>query len=1137
VTPELNKYKGNGMQKTTELSEAKRALLAKYIRGEVKQATKSVEPIPRRVDRDTAPLSFGQQQMWLLAQLIGDIPVYTECVTIHLPGPLDGAILERSFNEILKRHEAWRTSFPVIDGQPVQKIHPQLTISLPVVDLRHLPETEREAEAIRMMEEDAKQPFDLVNGPLLHPTLVRLGDEDHRLFLTLHHIIFDGHSLYQVFLPELRTLYEAFLMGHCSPLAELSIQYADFALWQRNSLQGEVLEEQLAYWKKQLAGVPEGIALPTDRPRPSVPTYRGEMLPFALSRQLTDALKALGRREEVTLYMVLVASFQTMLYRYTGQDDILLGMVISDRKRPELQKLMGFFLNTLVLRSNLSGNPTFRDLLQRVREATLEAQAYPDVPFERLVKELQPERTVGQNPLFQVTITIEPPLTLLPSGWTLTQMDVPTHTAKFDLSLELDDRPEGLIGRFEYNSDLFDAATITRLVGHWQTLLKSIVVDSTQHIAELPLLTAAEQQQLLVEWNATATDYPKDKGIHQLFEEQVERTPDSIALVFGEQQMTYRELNVRANQLAHYLRRLGVAPDVLVGIYMDRSFELAVSVLGILKAGGAYVPLDPTYPEERLAFMLADAQISVLLTQGQQLVDGLPRHQARVLCVDSDWQIIAQENKTNLDGKVKGENLAYVIYTSGSMGKPKGVMISHHAICNHMFWSQSCLPLSETDRIHQKTPFSFDASVWEFFAPLLAGAQLIIAQPGRHQDSEYLVETIIHHGVTTIKLVPSLLRVLLEHRNIEQCTSLRRVLCGAEEMPIDLQRLFYTRLAADLYNLYGPTEATIDATYWSCQSASTGQRVPIGHPIANTQVYILNAHLHLVPVNVPGDLYIGGDSLARGYLNRPELTAERFIRDPFSDEPGKRLYKTGDLARYRSDGAIEFLGRLDHQVKLRGFRIELGEIEAVLGLYPAVRQAVVVAREDVPGDKRLVAYVVLHEKQAITLSDLQDHVAKQLPSYMVPTAFVLLEALPLMTNGKVDRQALPIPDQVRPGLQEAFVAPRTEIEEAVARFWSQVLRIERIGIYDNFFVLGGHSLLATQVLSRLRATLQVDVSLRRFFEAPTVAELSRIIEQQKASGTERQKSGGPTIRAVSREAHRVKLSSIPTTQDSSSSRK
>src|SRR3989440_4478487 len=703
---------GNGvMSNTTELSEAKRALLEKYLRGSSPQITTHVDSIARRVPGNPAPLSFGQQQLWLIAQFIADTPVYSESVTVHMPGPLDVAALEQSFNEILRRHEACRTSYPLVDGQPVQVINPAPQFTLPPVDLRHLPEGERETEALRLATEDAQQPFDLVHGPLLRATLMRLDDTDHRLFVTLHHIIFDGVTIYQVFLPELRELYEAFSAGQPSPLPDLSIQYADFAVWQREWLQGKVLADQLAYWKKQLEGAPAILELPTDRPRPSLPTYRGQVQSFALSKSLTNALRSLSSREASTLYMTLTAAFNTLLYRYTGQEDMLIGTATGGRKHPEVQRLMGVFINTLVMRTNLSGNPTFRELLGRVREVTIEATAHQDIPFEYLVKELQPDREMGQNPLFQVLLMLEPAVPALPSGWTLTHMEVDTGTSKFDLSLILEDRPEGLLAHFEYSTDLFDAATIERMVGHWQTLLEGIVANPEQRLSELPLLTKAERQQLLVEWNATQAPYPRDLCVHQLFEIQVERTPDAVVLIFEEQQMTYRELNQRANQLAHRLQKLGVGPEVLVGLCMDRSFEMVVSLLAILKAGGAYVPLDPAYPRERLAFMLEDTGAPVLLTQ-EHVKEQLPPHTGPVLYLSEADDADFQPYSETLNSGVTTDNAAYVIYTSGSTGKPKGVEIRHRSI-NRLVFGADYARLDATRTILHMAPISFDAATLE----------------------------------------------------------------------------------------------------------------------------------------------------------------------------------------------------------------------------------------------------------------------------------------------------------------------------------------------------------------------------------------------------------------------------------------
>ncbi len=1076
------------MPHTPELSEAKRALLEKYLRGDLPQPARAAGAITQRASGNSAPLSFGQQQVWLLAQLTLDSPVYNECVTIHLPGPLEVAAFEQSFNEIIRRHEAWRTSFPLVDGQPIQMIHPPSRLTLPVVDLRYLPEGEREVEALRLATEDARILFDLAQGPLLRATLMRLGDAEHRLFLTLHQIIFDGVSLYQVFLPELRTLYEAFSSGKSSPLPDLPIQYPDFAVWQHQWLQGDMLADQLVYWKQQLAGAPAALRLPTDRPRPPALSYRGSMRPFVLSKRLTDGIKALSRQEGITLFVVLLAAFNTLLYRYTGQDDLLIGTSTAGRKRSEVQGLMGFFLNTLVLRTNLSGNPTFRELLERVREVTNSAFAHEDVPFEYLVKELHPERSLSQNPLFQVMLTLEPLLPVLPSGWTLTQMDVETDTAEFDLYLELDDRPEGLIGRFEYSTDLFDAATIDRMIGHWQTLLEGIVADPEQHLSELPLLMGAERHQLLVEWNATQMEYPMGRCIHQLFEAQVERTPDAAAVIFEDAQLTYRELNQRANQLAHHLQQLGVGPEVLVGLCIERSLEMVVGILGILKVGGAYVPLDPAYPQDRLAFMLQDAEMSVLLSQ-QRLAEKLPRHTEYVICLDTDWEGIAQECDQNLISKATPENLAYVIYTSGSTGQPKGVAIAHRSTVAFTHWAMSIFTPEDLAGVLASTSICFDLSVFEIFVPLCSGGTVILAENILH-----LPHLSISKQVTLINTVPSAMAELIHSSSIPASVSTIN-LAGEVLHNTLVQQLYQQDTVQRVFNLYGPTEATTYSTYALVEK---GEREPtIGRPIGNTQVYILDSHLQHVPIGVVGELYIGGEGLARGYLNRPELTAERFIHNPYSKQQNACLYKTGDLARYLPDGNIEFLGRIDHQVKIRGFRIELEEIEEVLRQHPEVLETIVMPQENTLSDKRLVAYVIPAQGQHPAIKNLCSFLKEKLPEYMVPSSFVLLDALTLTPNGKIDRRALRAPQFAKRMEEETSAAPTLPVHYQLIKIWEELLDARRIGIRDNFFYLGGHSLLAARLVARIEQIFGKKIPLVTLFAGPTIEHLANALQQQE----------------------------------------
>lgn len=1050
--------------------------------------------IPRRETFSACPLSFGQERLWFLNQLEPESPVYNESSALRLIGLLDVEALEKTFNYVIARHEVLRTTIALVDGNPRQRIAACRTIELAAIDLRSHFAKDRDAEARRLIDETIHRPFDLSSDLMLRALLLRLDDQEHILLVVKHHIASDGWSS-GIFWQEITALYQAFTSGRPAELRELPVQYADYAAWQRERLQGELLETQLSYWRKQLENV-KALQLPTDRPRPAIQSFQGARQTLLLSNDLSQALRALSRHEGVSLFMTLLAAFQILLHRYTGQEDIAVGSLISGRNRADIEGLIGFFVNTLVLRTDASGVPTFIELLRGVRGVCMGAYSHQDLPFEKLVQELQPERSLNANPLFQILFQLNNgPRTLVDlPAIQVEDLDLDIRVSKFDLSLIVADNGEVITGRIEYNTDLFNPDTIERMLGHFRNLLEGIVANPEQRISELPLLTEAERHQLLIEWNDTATDYRKDKCIHQLFEEQVERTPEAVAVVFEDQQLTYGEFNTRANQLAHFLSKQGVGPETLVGIYMERSLEMAVGLLGILKAGGVYVPLDPEYPKERLAFMLEDARATVLLTQ-EQLIEKIPPHSAEVVCLDKDWEKIAAENGKNPISNTTTENLAYVIYTSGSTGNPKAVMIPHSAIVNHMLWMQDVFPLSNTGRVLQKTSFTFDAAVWEFYAPLLAGAILVMAPPD-HSDVASWAKQVAERQVAVLQVVPSVLRVLLDQTELDEWQGLRRLYCGGEQLPTELaERLSASLPSVELYNLYGPTEATIDAICGVCSSNREGAVVPIGRPIANTQVYLLDSYLSPVPIGIPGELYIGGEGLARGYLSRPDQTAEKFIPNPFSEQPGARLYRTGDLARYLPDGNIEFLGRTDHQVKIRGFRIELGEIESVLSQHPLVREVVLQAREDDVGDKRLVAYVVLSEEQACSANELRSFLKQKLPEYMIPSAFVFLDTLPLTPNGKVDRKALPVPDSSRAGLEESYVPPRTVVEEIIAGIWGEVLKVEKVGIHDNFFELGGHSLLATQVMSRLREALQVDLPLRTLFEVPTVAELALNIEQ------------------------------------------
>jgi amino acid adenylation domain-containing protein/FkbM family methyltransferase len=1037
------------------------------------------------------PLSFAQQRLWFFDQLEPHSALYNLPIVLRLEGPLDLLALGRSIERIVERHESLRTIFVMSEDQPCQRILPQLALSLSLVDLREYPEDEREAEAIRLIDSEIQRPFDLARGPSLRAMVARIAQNNHMLLLTLHHIVSDGWSV-KVMLRELSALYDAYCDGRPSPLEDLGFQYADYAVWQRQWLQGEVLQKQLSYWKAQLEGVP-ALELPADRPRPAVPSYRGAWESAELSSEVAEKLIEFSRGESVTLFMTLLAVFQVLLQRYTGQDDIAVGSPIAGRMRSEIENVIGFFVNTLVLRGDLSSDPTFRELLRRVRQTTLAAYSHQDLPFEKLVDELRPERSLSQNPIFQVMFSLEHAVAEDIAWDTLkaTRIDLDRDSAKFDLLLLVRETRRGIQVKLNYSTDLFDAARIERMMEHFLTLLEGVADNPDRCLSALPLLTNSEQQQLLTEWNETAQEHSNEKCLHELFERQAAKILDQVAVRFEGQQLSYGELNCRANRLARYLRNLGVGPDRLVAVCLQPSIDLVVALLGILKAGGAYLPLDAAYPKEQIRYMLEDAQPLVLLTQCV-VAAHLPNHESTAVLLDRDRAAIETECGENLASETTSENLAYVIYTSGSTGRPKGVMIPQRAICNHMLWLLQTFSLNPRDRVAQKTPYGFDASVWEFFAPLLSGAQLILAWAGSHREAAYLKTFIRDEQISILQVGPTSLHLLLEE-NLEDCGSLRHVFSGGEVLSGKLQERFFRQSNAALHNFYGPTEAAIDATFYTCSRESCLESVPIGRPIANMRAYVLDGQMRPVPAGVPGELCLGGEGLARGYLNLPELTAEKFVPDPWACDPGSRLYKTGDIVRYRDDGNIEFLGRADQQVKLRGFRIEPGEIEVVLCRDPSVRSAAVLAREVIPGDRTLVAYVTATPAHTPTAQSLRRFLKENLPDFMIPSAFIFLDSMPLTPSGKLDRKALPLPDQGRPDLENNFVAPRTPIEKRLAHVWSEILRVAPIGINDNFFDLGGHSLLATQVISRVRVVFHQEIALRALFDAPTIGEMAGAI--------------------------------------------
>jgi aspartate racemase len=1080
----------------TDLSVEKRQLLDRYLKSAGLNLSRAVI-IPQSRDTNRFALSFAQQRLWFLDQLEPHRAVYNIPDSHCFDGPLNLAALERSLSEIVRRHEILRTTFQTVAGEPVQVIAAPQPLRLEVTDLSHLPAPERKAEAQRLANEEAQQPFDLARGPLLRVQLLRLGEAEHVLLLTMHHIISDGWSI-GVLEREWTVLYAAFSAGQSSPLAELAIQYADFAVWQREWLRGEVLEEQLGYWREQLGGELPMLELPTDRPRPAMQSYRGAEEALEFSEEVSRRLQEVGRAAGATLFMTLLAAFNVLLWRYSRQDEIIIGTPIANRNRAETEELIGFFVNTLVLRTKLSGGMSFLELLEQVRETTLGAYGHQDVPFEKLVEELQPERSLSRQPVFQVMFTLQDAEELKLAGLELSWMETESDITKFDLSLFISKTNAGLYSWFQYNTDLFERSTIARLLKHFQTLLEGIAANPEARLWELPLLTEPEQQ-MLADWNETQREYPHEVCIHELFERQAALRPEVTALVFADQEISYRELDERANQLARYLRAKGVGAESPVGVMLERGVELVVGLLAVLKAGGAYVPLDPTYPRERLHYMTRDAGLAVLLTT-RALAGRVSETEVQLVCVDEQGDEIAAQRQEAVASGVSGENLAYVIYTSGSTGQPKGVAVTHSNVLR-LVCGNNYADFNPAEVFLQLAPVSFDASTFELWGSLLHGARLVVMPPQLPSTAE-LAQALRQHGITTLWLTAGLFHLMVDEQ-VAALRGVRQLLAGGEALSVPHVNKLLSEPGGALINGYGPTETT---TFACCHQVrvgdATGASIPIGRPIANTTVYLLDGELQPVPVGVRGELYIGGRGVARGYLQRPALTAERFVPDPFSQEPGTRLYRTGDLARYLSNGNIEFVGRTDQQVKVRGFRVELGEIEAVLNQYWAISESVVVNREDLIGGTRLIAYVVPEGGVEPTSSEMYTFLREKLPSYMLPSAFVTLEELPLTPNGKVDRRALPLPEQSAAEAIANFIAPRTALEETLAGIWRETLGAPQVGVESNFFDLGGHSLLATRVVSQIRERCGIELPLRVLFESPTVAGLARYLETAQPKDTE-----------------------------------
>jgi amino acid adenylation domain-containing protein len=1089
-------------ERISSLTPEQRALLEARLKQKGLQAPQSPDIIPRRKERDSiyCPASIDQERLWFIEQLQPGNTAYNIFTASRIRGLLNVEVMERVVNELIQRHEAFRTTLQAVDGLPVQVIAPVLKLKLKPVDLQSFPEAERYAEALRLTTEDFALPFDLAKGPLVRVGLLRLAEDDHVLHVNMHHTITDRWSG-AVFEKELVTLYQAFAMGQPSPLPELPIQFADYAVWQRERMNGETYRNELAYWKKNLTGAPFVIDFPTDYPRPPIQNFNGERVYVNYPKSLLDGLKELSRREGVTMFMTLMAAYNILLYRYTRQEDILVSAPIGNRIRPETENIVGYLLNLLILRTDLSGNPTFRELLKQEQEVCIGAFAHQELPFGKLVQELKPKQDPSRNPIAQAAfLYLDFPETTSMEflGLTARHIDIDNGASRFDITLSMTETSEGFTVSIEYITDLFSRERMERMSKHLEILLEAIIVNPDARVSELSLLSAEETQQLCVEWNDTATTFSQTSRVPDLFESHAARQPDATALLWEDERISYGELNRRANQFARHLQSLGVGAEVIVGVLLERSTELVVALLGTLKAGGVYVPLDPLYPRERLGFMMEDAGVSVLITQ-RGLHEKLPPHQARVIDLETSRAGIEQESFENLDLRIEPEQAAYIIYTSGSTGRPKGVTVEHRQLLNTLQAGRAALDFTPADCMPCLAPFSFDISLFELLLPLVTGGRCLLAS-GREALDASAASKVLEEA-TVIHAVPSLMRRLMSFavENREgKGARVRQLLVGGDAVPPELIEEMHRAIpSAQVTVLYGPTEATMVCASSTVAREQKPSHQLVGRPMSNTVIRLLDEQGNLVPVGIDGELCLGGASVAGGYLNRPDLTAQKFAPDPYSKDAGARLYRTGDLGRYLPDGTIIFTGRTDEQVKVRGFRIELGEIESALKEHQGIRECIALTREDTPGDKRLIAYLVTAKPEGSTLntSHLRSFLKERVPEYMLPSAFVFLEQLPLTPNGKVDKKALPAHDIERPELETAFVAPQTPTEQRLAALWTELLGIDRAGLYDNYFELGGDSLLATQLASQIRKVFEVELPLTDLFRHPTLAELSAIIEE------------------------------------------
>ncbi|MCX8132087.1 MAG: amino acid adenylation domain-containing protein [Clostridia bacterium] len=1081
-----------------ELSNRKNEVIS-FLK-QVKMEAQAVKEPIKRISRDEGedlPLSFSQQSMWFFDQFTKGNPVFNISNAVKMSGIPNKEAIRKSLEKLVERHESLRTTFKNVNGSPVQVINKKADVDLAEVDLSHVHKKEIENKIKLVLKDEARRIFDLEKGPLFRFCLFKTGEEEYVFSMTIHHIISDAWSN-AILVGEFFKLYEAFLKEKNLELPLPEIEYADYSSWERNRLQGETLEELLSYWRKQLAN-PLTLQLPTDYPRPKSQSYEGGFETFRVSRELSEKLKSICNKEGVTMFMLILTAFQALLCRYSGQTDIFTGTVVANRNRKEVESLVGYFMNTLVMRTNFENDPCFTEVLNKVKQMTIDAYTYQELPFDKLLEELKPERDVSRTPLFQVMFILHTTQKVeldLP-GLKMEQLAVESGMSPFDLRLQLTETDQGLKGGFDYNTSLFSPSTVERIGYHLLNILESIAANPEVRISKIKLLTEKEERQILEEFNNTDAEYPEEKVIYEFFEEHALKNPDDIAASFGDKQLTYKELNEKANQIARILCEKGMGQESIIGILLERSLEMIIGIMAVVKAGGAYLPIDPHNPQDRINYILEDSNVSLLLSHKKFSDIHVGEKIEKIYLED---EALYTGDKSNLAGKADPHGLAYVIYTSGSTGKPKGTLIEHHSLVNRLNWMQKMYPLIKSDTILQKTPYTFDVSVWEMFWWAMQGAKVCFLEPGAEKDPGKIVKAIEENMITVMHFVPSMLNSFLEYLKdtgeTGRVASLKQVFASGEALTAAQVSLFKNLLAKNgtkLANLYGPTEATIDVSYFDCITDNELDSIPIGKPIDNIRLYVMDSKLQLQPVGVPGELCIAGVGLARGYLNRPELTSEKFADNPL--EPGKKLYRTGDLAKWREDGNIEYLGRIDFQVKIRGLRIELGEIERVLIEHPSVKDCIVTAWEKQPGNMHLVGYIVCEKDTKTEIDEIKAFLGKALPEYMVPKLFVFLDAMPLSQNGKADRKALPLPELEK---KTEYVAPKNELESILANIWKEELGLENVGINDNFFEIGGHSLLLTRVHNRLNKQFQREFSLIDLFTHSTICALAKYISGENA---------------------------------------